>query len=446
MNIVVASLVCGTTEVSLSNLGRAAVLSYSPAEGGEGETAVTESLVVRLRGRSLADITSIKNSITRVFAKARERKTTRNGDRAYINLQPAGYSSTYRSEIYSGQCSLSDTVFSKTWNAYIVELTIAWTRAAWWEAADETEVSLSNTHGSGTGGITVYNHDDGSQDNTALIASTAITGDLPAPCRLELYNSFNSVNNVKKLWVAHNWRLSPSSLPHILEAEDASGGTPTANASCSNGSFNGVSWAATTETVLLTWNLDGPTLLDYAKGGHVAFLMRWHTPPTADFKLRLKITDATTGITLWTGEQVTTTGDAIQELGASRLPPSLLDHTGQGDLSLVLTGEREEAGTHSMNIDFVQITPLDGLRVYSARLSGELAYQSTLVDDAMVGALYSITSSLKYEYFTVEGQPILLMPGEAQKLYLLAVNDADGAEINRTWTLRVYYRPRRASL
>ena len=60
----------------------------------------------------------------------------------------------------AGSIYLDEDALDWQWAQLKIDVTVSWERRAWWEASAESEVSLTNSFGSGTGGLAVYNHDD----------------------------------------------------------------------------------------------------------------------------------------------------------------------------------------------------------------------------------------------------------------------------------------------
>lgn len=111
------------------------------------------------------------------------------------------------------------------------------------------------------------------------------------------------------------------------------------------------------------------------------------TPAYTDVWVRLRVKFSLT--TIWEGPQVLlNTVYGLQDLGVLQLPPYLV---GAGDiypLNLVLYAQRAATGTHSLSLDYVQLSPLDGWRKLSPRGYG-LAYGVRLVDDGIEGQTYT---------------------------------------------------------
>lgn len=152
----------GSTTITLST-GEYAI-SYTPRDGGSAEV-VTESADVRIIAASLSAMQSDIRALNTAFEAARRRRKTGIGDRVYVTLLESGGSDTYRSEIWAanpndlpGRVQILDpTMYDKIFTAEVAMIRVFWSRKNYWENNAETELSLSNGSGSGTGGRTVVN-------------------------------------------------------------------------------------------------------------------------------------------------------------------------------------------------------------------------------------------------------------------------------------------------
>jgi hypothetical protein len=144
--------------------------------------------------------------------------------------------------------------------------------------------------------------------------------------------------------------------------------------------------------------------------------------------------------------EVTLGSNYIQDLGVLQLPPWLRGETGLYPVDLILYARRE-GGSGSFSLDFIQLTPLDSYRVLTPRGYGA-AYGVTVVDDSIMNSLYTMgwDSSYKTGHYMHRGEPIMLWPARDQRLYILGTSDVSGSAVERTYSVRVYYRPRRLTL
>lgn len=304
--------------------------------------------------------------------------------------------------------------------------------------------------------------------NYVEIDGDSILGDTPAPIILEIQfdASFGSSPYGGKIWVSHNVDASPETLSLLLDSSAVTaGGTPTSSATATNGSYAACAWSGTTETTLLTWTLTGAALLELALGNFFAFLIRLYSDPTAGIKLRLQLQDSVTSTVLWLGEQVTVGSYQLIELGSSRLPPGLIDGLANGDtasvfaqhigdLNLILTAQQPAGGSSTLNIDYIQLLAMDGLRTLTPAAGSHALTNYTLIDDEITPQapyMRTDTSSpiiyASYQRYTSAGNPIMLIPGITQRLYFNFL-DLNGDALITYYLagVLVFYRPNRQTI
>ena len=458
----VLNIVYGSTTIAL-NTGSFRLLEYDPRTPDENEIRIESPFmdgaerpiasyrnlgeVARVAILGEGTIATVQNAIrdiNRAFAQARRRQRTHLGDKVFLNYIPDGYSSTFRSEIIGGRAELSEGAMGWQWLDRNIEIRVAWERRFFWEGL-EAQIPLTNANGTGnTTGLAVWNHDDAGagHDNYVEIAAADVSGDLAAAPRLEITNTFNSSSRAYELSIAQNVQSSPATLVHMLEAEAGTGGTTSADASCSGGSRKDLAWSVTTEAQLLSWTLD-TTLLNACAGNYFRMLTRFASSPTySDAWLRFRIKYGVS--TIWEGPQVLLASlPLLQDLGVLQLPPYLVGAGDLSPLSLVLYGQRNQSGTHTVYLDFVQLSALDGWRKLTPRGYG-LAYGMRVIDDGIDDFLYADDgATYKAGYYVGSGERIQVWPNAKQRLYFLHNNDTGGSQIDRTLSVKAFYRPRR---
>lgn len=449
----VLNIVYGSTTINLAS-GACALLAYVPRAPTslEEDATVAEPCKIEISGASVAALQTALQGIELAFRQAERYQDSLLGDRVYIEFTPDGYSDTYRSELLTGKLDFDSNTLDDRWVERKIDVTLNWVRRFYWEGP-ETAVTLSNGGGSGAS-VTVYNHDDGhaGNDNYVEIDAGVITGDLPTPPRLKITASVlnTGTDYVKDLYIGHNALHNPATFAHILEGENgiSTVGSNTADATCSNGSRKSLSWAATTETELLKWTLT-QALLNSALGGYFRVLARFSTAPAyTNLWLRLQLTTGLAENMLWKGPLLLCPQQGLVDLGVIRLPPILPNQTDINEIVLALSGKRNTAGTHTLELDFVQLTPLDSWRTYRGKFSwwGNGGY---LTDDGPQGLVYwdiSTPGAGKMTTHTPEGAPIQLLPGLRQRLYFLHSIQTLAAPIERMLDVSLWYRPRRVTL
>jgi hypothetical protein len=424
----------GTTTVTLTSTNMK-LLHYYPLAS---PTDITETAEVFFTTGSASERTDIA-SINRLFEQARRYQLLRIGSAVYVEYKPsASDAAYYRSEVKDGSIVIGNAQ----------RASIIWTRRPYWEGP-ETQIPLTNESATAnTSGLTVYNHDDltANHDNYAGIVAADVIGDLPAPPRIEITNNYNSATDAGQVYIAHNVNSPPLVFDQILEGEEGTGGTNTSDANSSGGYYKALSWAATTETDLLTWQLSAIYLKNCA-GNYFRFLMRLQASLAyTDLWLRLKILMAST--TAWQSELVLArSGHTLQEVATLQLPPYMV---GSGESMtdktyLVLSARRNAGGTHTLDVDFAQLSPMDGWRNLQS-IAYNTPYQAILMDDMIRGYTYTDTAGGMFGNYYTNSSPIMLIPNKAQRLYFLHEASTGTAPIARTLSIKVYYRPRRSTI
>lgn len=438
----------GTTTVQLSGAGEIVGCTYFPstprrANDGQYED-VTETAEVVLRGAA-ATIRALVNVLERLFEQAARREAGALQAPVYVQYTPVNADAVWRSELSEGRVSWSEDPGLRRLGETTptVKLAVSWRRRFYWEGAEaECQLSTSNQTAA-TGGRTIKNHDDSGtgDDNWVQIADTQVTGVLPAGARIQLQNTTGSARTWRKLFLALNALSSPGSFPHILEAEARlSGGTVTADAAASNG--NKLSFTVSGSSATFVWTLSA-ALLQYASGRlfHLLATVMAVSGTTPAGTATPEIRDASGGAVLWRGDAVALpTAATILDLGALSLPPGGYQASAYGALTLAVTF----TGTGTWTLDFLQLTPTDGLALLACVAA--VANSSYVVLDGIEGRRYVLTSSSQYPYVTQSGGEILLLPAATQRLIVLADSVEAGPAIADTFVVRVWHRPRRLAV
>jgi len=425
----------GTTTVMLSSTNMVTIHYLPQVSSQKDITETAEIIFTTSIALERADI----NSLNRLFEQARRYQLLRIGSAVYVEYKLVDTDADYyRSEIKDGRIVLEIGR----------RASIIWTREAFWEGP-ETQIPLTNGNGTNNiTGLTVYNHDDADvgHDNYVSIAAVDVVGDLPAPPRLEIKNNYDSTTRAANMFVAHNVNSNPGTLAHILEAESATGGTTTENANSSGGYDKALSWEVTTETQLLDWTLS-TAVLNACAGNFFRLLIRLATGLAySDLWLKVKIKMGLTVI--WESEWILApNGFSLFELATAQLPAYL---AGAGDIypaHLVLFGKRNAAGTHYLNVDYMQLSPLDGWRKLQPQ-GYQLGYLARLMDDMIDDYLYtdSWDTPGKFGNYYSASAPLALIPNKLQRLYFLHDTGGGSSAIARTLGIKVFYRPRRCSI
>jgi len=460
----------GTTTVNLTG-GPITLAQYTPRspettveeatawaleDGGEvfavAHRNVAEPIELTIVDSTTALVRAKVNALEMLLEEAAERQRRRIGSRVYVEFQPGASGDIYRSELLYGRLELGNELLGMDWRAPGARALLSWKRRFYWEGP-QSELPLANGNGSGTGGRTIHNHDDGGagHDNYVAIDGDDVEGVLPAPIRLEITNTYNQSTRTWDVYVGQNIWSSPGSLDHIIEAEDrdyvAGSASPQSDGSCSGGYKQPSTWPVDAQTLLLRFDLS-TALLGACAGNYFRLLARFPTdPPETGCFIQPKITfPSGTPITVVAeGREIELNDHTLQSLGVMQIPPWLPGETSLYPVDLCIYGRQAGGGT--LVWDYIQLTPLDGWRALIPRGYGA-EYQIRIVDDGIAGSIWTDgwSGSQKTGHYLGRGRPIHLWPGRDQRLYFLAGNSNQNSEIARTHSIRAYYRPRRLTL
>ena len=525
MAIATLKIVYGSTTLNLNTGDYMA--DFFPRDA-TGKDTVTESARIRILSSSLANMQTRIRDIDQAIKAAHRRRQTGIGDRVYIQFAESGDSDNYRSEIWAerplevpGRITiLPPTMSDRIFTANAALILFSFSRRGYWEDVDETELSISNGSGSGTGGRTVTNPHGaavingittvsftaadtisdsangfaifaegdvievrGSTSNDAIytvitsaagvitvnepvateaagdtifiydmsnyvhIDSAAILGSLPAACRLEMTNS-DAGADLQTVWIGNNYLSEPDDFAHILEFQHSDTGNDTSNSGAS-GNFYRAYTIPTTEAKVTAWAITTETLTA-SKSAYFKVIARFFNGDNiTDIKLRIKIFFSSK--LLYEGPQIefddTHAGISRlwREIDTVQLPPFLLEGKVPTDLTFELWGVSTTGSTEAVNLDLLMLLPVNSYRKLVS--DSGIAQNSILIDDGVLGIFYQSVSSEFVRDITAEGSPIMLWPGIDNRIYFIQHSEtANTADVNRTMSVKVFYRPRRVTL
>lgn len=430
----------GTTTVNLAD-GVQVLNEYSPKPGVDG-MEVKESVRLTITAASSSAALTTLQSINKLLDQAKRFNEYEVGARVYVEFDPGTSGTVRRSLLTGGTIATNSDTLDSQWANYQIEIVINWTRMGGWEWP-EVEIPLSNTSGSGTGGRAITNHNNGAYENWVKILAADITGDMPARVRLQLTHTY-VVNPFMNTIHVHHKVDNVNTFYPVIEGETGTGGTDIASADFSNNYKKRVSWSTVTKDKILSWTLSS-ALLDALDHGKVQILMAIVPTAYTDLYMQFQIRNQTT-YTLIAESALTPVPDnqCLFVLDTTRLPPA---QSGGSNAPLVfeLYAQRLTAGTHTLDIDFIQFSPVadESWRRYShVDATGGLKYAEILIDDGINDYVYRDASGLRVSDFSAIGGPLLLKPGRDQKLYFLASEVGGSWRKLQTFTVRAYYRPR----
>lgn len=445
------NLTDGTTTVDLYDLVGDGIFVtgwdlQTPGTGADAETEIGEGLDVLIQASTAAALQTLVRSVEGLLWAADLRRRTGLGARVYLQVQWDGESSLWRSEVLGGKLEVLGA--PDQWGRKKLEGTLAITRAAWWEGP-ETQIPLTNANGTAnTSGLTVYNHDDTGtgHDNYVQAAAADVGGVLPGPVKVELKNTSSAAVDYTNVYLANNALAGGATLAHMLEGESrVSGyGTIVADATSSGGNYNERSFTSSGYADM-QFSLSA-TRLQKTAGRWFRLLSRFYFL-SVGATVQPILLDSATGAPLWRGatyQQVSPTNFPLIDLGAVPLPPAGYA-TNWDALRLALRFSTTLAGTSVADLDFVQLTPTDALR--HLRLFGyPIANNDSIIDDAIAGLTYISRAGGLAPLAAPRGEPLLVFPGVDQRIYILCDEDDQTMNIDRTFAVRLWHRPRRLTI
>lgn len=412
-------------------------LSTEMADGGEipGATYrnVTQTIELLFIGSSTADLQSLARSIEALLQTARRRQQQSVGARVYLQVRLDGEASTWRTEILNGALRFSEAALQQ-WISKRPEAQLIVTRRFFWEGP-EKELQLSaNGQSAATGGRTI----DNASGNWLQIASSEVGGVLPCPVRLELTNANAGSVGYRNFYIANNAFSDPANFPHILEGENrkSGSGTITADATCSDGNYNNYSF---TNTGAMNWTLTAALLRD-TNGRWARVLARFFGWSGTNIYVQLQIRDSTNVSILYAGDEVklpNSYGTQIIDLGAVPLPPGgFYTLYAVQTLTLVVRA----TGAASVQLDFMQLTPLDSYRQFAQR-GMLITAGGTITDNNIEGIIHAGGVPI----YSPKAGPLMVYPGVLQRIYILQ-DTGSASDIAQTFTVRAYIRERRLTV
>jgi hypothetical protein len=412
--------------------------------GSSTGATVEDLLTVTLESDNPADFHQVIRDLERSLTAALTYRERGLGSPVRLGVQPLGSDDCWSTLIQAGYLEMAGSGLADQCRGRM-QLQLHFTRVNEFEGG-EVELPLSNRNGShATGGLAVHNHADSGHDNHVLIDGLDVPGDLPGRFKLVVTNTTSGAA-LRNLVAVLNIHSNPAGFEPVFEAESASGGVTNPSSACSGGSYKTLSWSVAEEVELLTWVMSAARVWD-AGGNAFRFLLRLVNPPSyTDLWLKLRVKaggqDTVIGETDWA---LVKAGECLQELGPSPLPPGALPSGASGTpLKLVLVARRQAAGGHTFSLDYLALLALDGYRRYQGIAC--LPAGAQLVDDPLWGvAAYQPGSGWLATHLAF-GAPLELTPGVGQRLTFFHDEDGGLAPIERSLSIRAWYRPSRRIL
>jgi hypothetical protein len=428
----------GTTTINLSDRTTTgiALIGYNPAIAKPNEdTGVMEPVVDTvdfwIEDTSIANLAARARGIHRLLWQVNHRQRSRTGPRVYLLYTPTS-GSQLRSEIFAYQLH-SNEANPILYNQFRQELSLVVTRAPFWEGA-RTQIPLTNGNGTNnTAGLRIYNHNDAGagHDNWVDIAAADVTGDYPAPLELEYTNDTGGAVDFNFMHIGNNW-FAPT-MQSTWEAENQSGGQDQVDATASNGYTNyvtGSGWK------VWQWTLT-TAFLNLTRGRYFRVIGRF-TSTSGSLRIRTRLLDLY-GITVQ-GRAVYTaiTGSGVWDCGALPLPNSpYADNAGD----VILEVAAYSSDSRSVYLDFIELLAAEPGQYQRFDMIGyDTANGDKIVSNGPDELLYYLSGTQKFFVLRAHTDFAHVMPNVNQRL----VSVWDPAT-SKTWSLKAYYRPRKAA-
>lgn len=366
----------------------------------------------------------------------------------YLEFQPDGASSVWRSEILSGRLELESNAMSRWASGKACRGELIITRRWFWEGA-EVELALAREDAAkATGGVTIYNHNDAGagHGHWIEIAGADVTGSIPAPIRLEITNSLNAVTEDYDFFIGQGiFGGKESGIIYVLEVESDTppGAGDTADAAYSGGYYH-TSALTGTSASKRSWLLGN---LYYFNGRFYRFLLRGLSSNAGVYAhIRIYLG----AVLIWQGQEYElAAGYTLHDLGVMQLPPWLPEFTLHGGLDAHLYMRDATGATANIDLDCVFVMPADNFRVLRNMGTG-LEYTTIVIDDGITDVLYvdPVAPGTRYTGQMVGyGSRPRVWPGITTRIYILSTGGtATTMDIARTKTVKAYYRPRRLTV
>lgn len=417
----------------------AAVLNQADLYVVERRTA-TERCDVVLEGTA-ANILAKVATVERLIEQAERRQRTGVGVKVFVQYTSDGDGSAWRSELLAGQVLWPEEPGRRMlWPTLAtVEVGIAWTRRAFWEGArTQLELSTSKDTTPATSERRLYANDDATATDTNYvnIASTQVTGSIPAPLELRLVQAEVSAIGWRDFFVSNTVFCDPATFdPFLLKAEE-------------NLYSGAKSWTGGVDFDLF-WDISAAQLADCA-GQMMRILVAFNslTVPCWIQPVVVAYVDPVPAglyVDVAKGGEVYVSGGELINLGAVPIPPAGYD-TAAGATALVLRFRVSGSGT--ADVDFVQLTPAgQGLFRHVEVLGYTWAQDEALVDNGTEGLLYVDEVGTGYHQPVARGyhEPVHVWPGRQNRLRVLC-DDSSGWTAGRALKVQAWYRPRRLAV
>ena len=311
-----------------------------------------------------------------------------------------------------------------------------------WES-DPVLLTLANTGGGSSTGLTLFNHDDTSpgHDNWCLTTTSSLALVQPSPLKLEITNLIASPD-LGDLYVGMFNLMGGGTIPNFtFEAENGSSGTKITSTNASGSAYSQLAWSGNAWTTLTSWTIN-PTDLTTCANRVLLPILRFFSVP-AEANLELRLTLSTNGNLVYQSPSfLMPSAQDYLPLSPFHLPAGVLPLEVEA-LSHVLTLQARlpGAGAHSLDLDYLLLLPRDGFAHFQS-VAG-LMQNAILLDDSYLNLTWSRSGSYELATHTRAGSPLNLLPGSETRLYFFQSDGAKLSPITRAIKVKASYRLRR---
>ncbi|MGB2787859.1 MAG: hypothetical protein WBC13_00855 [Dokdonella sp.] len=428
------SLTDGTTTVSLTTSG-IALTNYTPNTPKNG-AAITEPIRVLFYGDTTADMQGKINAIERLFSIAERRLMSGAGARVFLQFQPIGDATNWRSEVLSGTVMLDKDALTAFGQAKL-EAEIVVVRAPYWEGA-RTQIPLTNPNGTNnTAGLTINN----GSTNYADIGAASVVGALPAPLEVRLRNTSGASRGYRGFHIATN--TFAQTVDHHIEGEERTNGRPTLAVTGASG--GSVVVVENTTPIDIAFTLPAAMLSAYT-GRWARLLVRCTSLYGGGQTLYgwAQVYDNTGFSPIYRTPAITLSNTQImQDFGMIPLPPG--GANGGNWAAMTLRLWFKGGATLSVGVDYLAFAPAeDRFYRYFVQRGMVVLNNDWLVDDGIEGQQYLIEAGANHPIYATMTPPAYVVPATNQRLYVWQ----EGSGVRADWTMQVqaFYRPRRSTL
>ena len=422
------------------NAGGYKLLDGFYPHSGHLDQKLTESFDILIKGASDSALASLVRAVELALDFAKDHPSGPDG--VWILFSPKDTTVTaWQSRVIGGKLQHYSDLNAYWKNTKVLAQVIV-ERAPYWESEEPVVLELTNRGGASQTSANIVNHQDAdaTDDLYMEIAADQVTGVLPTPAIIEYKNTVNDAVLVDHLAIGHfaasGANEPPAAASLILE------GSGTADAACSGGEYDDLSWADDAENQLLSWTLASG---DFRQRNYKMIARLRDVTAYTDLWLKVKLLAGSTVLTE-TRWCLVAAGDALIVIGTLQIPPFRFGtHIDLGNLTVGIY-EKRASGAGGITLDFLVAIPQDSWRKFDAIVG--LAYNETLVDNPVEASLVTKfgASSYKVTHKIEEGDPIMLQPGVKNVLYFLHDTTTGSAPIARTANVVVSCHPRRLTV